>query len=76
MFHSIFAFGEVTDRGQYIDGVPVLSYAETPRLGSAIGLGLHFLIEGMFQLDIYGSGGALNNGRLSANVTVNLNKVF
>ncbi len=76
IFHSIFAFGEVTDRGQYIDGVPVLSYAETPRLGTAIGPGFHALIEGMFQLDIYGSFGVLNNGKFSANATLNLNKVF
>ncbi|MBS1151095.1 MAG: uncharacterized protein H6Q89_2793 [Myxococcaceae bacterium] len=77
VFHSIFAFGEVTDRGYYLkDGTPVYSYAETPRLGTAVGPGFHALIEGMFQLDIYGSFGVLNNGQFSANATLNLNKVF
>ncbi len=81
LFHSIFAFGEVTNRGQFNQGpdgqqVPVFAYEETPRLGTAIGPGFHALIEGMFQLDIYGSFGVLNNGRFSANATLNLNKVF
>lgn len=89
IFHSIFAFGEVTDRGHYSPGpdgtlLPVVptwedSAAfrdETLRVGTAIGPGFHALIEGMFQLDIYGSFGILNNGQVAANATLNLNKVF
>jgi hypothetical protein len=77
LFHSIFAFGEVTDRGQILlDGSKVFAYSETPRLGTAIGPGFHALIEGMFQLDIYGSFGVLNNGMFAANATLILNKVF
>ncbi len=76
LFHSMFAFGEVTNRGQIINGVPVIAYEETPRLGTAIGPGFHALIEGMFQLDIYASFGILTNGQVDYNATLNLNKVF
>ena len=53
IFHEVFVFGEL-DRA---------NGAESPRIGTAIGPGFHLLIEGLFQLDFFGSFGALFGGR-------------
>jgi hypothetical protein len=69
LFHEVFVFGEV-DR---------TTGHEITRVGTAIGPGFHALIEGMFQLDIYGSFGLLSgskNLRFDAAVTALLLKVF
>ena len=49
---------------------------ESPRFGVAFGPGLHFLIQGIFQLDIYASFGMQPNGKNGIAGLMILNKVF
>ncbi len=53
LFHEVFLFGQLDRRNG----------GEYPRIGTAIGPGLHLLIEGLFQMDIFGSFGALFGGQ-------------
>lgn len=49
---------------------------ETPAVGVAVGPGLHFLIQGIFQIDIYGTFGVRSNGPNAVAALAFLNKVF
>lgn len=53
LFHEVFAFSEI-DRATGV---------ENPRVGTAIGPGVHLLIEGLFQMDLFGSFGVVFGGR-------------
>lgn len=47
-----------------------------PRWGAGVGPTSHFLIEGIFQLDLFLNFSVLSNGRFSTGLLVWLNKVF
>jgi hypothetical protein len=49
---------------------------ETPRFGISGGPGLHALIQGMFQLDLYAAFGVLSTGRLGTSFVAILNKTY
>ncbi|MBK7857671.1 MAG: hypothetical protein IPJ65_03375 [Archangiaceae bacterium] len=49
---------------------------EAPRFGISGGPGLHALIQGMFQLDMYAAFGILSTGRTGASLVVILNKTY
>jgi len=68
------AFAEVAAWGRVNHFVP--QNTEDLQFGITAGPGFHALIQGMFQLDLYGSFGVTSERRFGYGLVAFLNKVF